>query len=229
MTSQFRSETFGKRDDAVRPAAREASPMKSVAKRTLDVVLSGLALVFLFPLLAVVALCIRFTDPGPVLFAQERIGARGRRFKCYKFRSMVVDAQERLKAHLDANPEAAKEWARDHKLQNDPRITGIGRFLRKTSLDELPQLVNILRGDMSIVGPRPIVEDEISKYGAAFSAYAAVRPGLTGAWQVGGRSDTSYDLRVQLDVDYVERWSLGRDIKIVLLTVPAVLLNRGAV
>ncbi|MCR9266965.1 MAG: sugar transferase, partial [Alphaproteobacteria bacterium] len=97
------------------------------------------------------------------------------------------------------------------------------------SLDELPQLVNILRGDMSIVGPRPIVEDEISKYGAAFSAYAAVRPGLTGAWQVGGRSDTSYDLRVQLDVDYVERWSLGRDIKIVLLTVPAVLLNRGAV
>ncbi len=208
---------------------RDATPMRSVAKRTLDIVLSGMALVFLFPLLAAVAICIRVTDPGPILFAQERIGARGRRFKCYKFRSMVVDAQERLKAHLAANPDAAEEWERDHKLQNDPRITGIGRFLRKTSLDELPQLVNILRGDMSIVGPRPIVEDEISKYGSAFSAYSAVRPGLTGAWQVGGRSDTSYDLRVQLDVDYVERWSLGRDIKIVLQTVPAVLLNRGAV
>ena len=229
MTSQFRSDTFDKRSEADLTQDRDATPMKSVAKRSLDILLSGMALIFLFPLLAAVALCIRFSDPGPILFAQERIGARGRRFKCYKFRSMVIDAQDRLKAHLAANPAAAEEWARDHKLQNDPRITGIGRFLRKTSLDELPQLVNILRGDMSIVGPRPIVEDEISKYGPAFAAYSAVRPGLTGAWQVGGRSDTSYDRRVQLDVDYVERWSLGRDIKIVLLTVPAVLLNRGAV
>ena len=203
--------------------------MKSVAKRTLDIALSGFALIFLLPLLVFVALCIRLTDPGPILFAQERIGARGRRFKCYKFRSMVVDAQERLAQHLRANPEAAAEWARDHKLQKDPRITPIGRFIRKTSLDELPQLVNIIRGDMSVVGPRPIVEDEICKYGAAFESYSAVRPGLTGAWQVGGRSDASYDRRVELDVEYVESWSFGRDIKIVLLTVPAVLLNRGAV
>ncbi|WP_338041005.1 sugar transferase [Maricaulis parjimensis] len=225
MNSQSRSGSFGGAGVTV----EDAAPLRSVPKRVLDILMSAGALVFLAPLLITVALCIRITDPGPVLFSQERIGLRGRRFRCYKFRSMVVDSQARLRAHLAANPDAAAEWERDHKLRNDPRITPIGRFLRKTSLDELPQLVNILRGDMSVVGPRPIVEAEIVKYGPSFAAYSAVRPGLTGAWQVGGRSDTSYDERVELDVDYVERWSLGRDIKIVLLTVPAVLLNRGAV
>ncbi|MCJ2058905.1 sugar transferase [Methylobacterium sp. J-048] len=147
---------------------------------------------------------------------------------CLKFRSMVTDGEAVLAAHLAASPRARAEWAATHKLSDDPRITAIGQVLRKTSLDELPQLWNVLRGEMSLVGPRPIVQAEVARYGRAFSTCFAVPPGVTGLWQVSGRSDTSYAERVALDLDYASRWSLRRDLAIMLRTVPAVLAQRGS-
>lgn len=203
-------------------------PRNSVAKRVLDVTLASLALVFLAPAFLLICLLVKLGDGGPAMFAHRRYGVHGRTFQCLKFRSMVVDAEDRLRQHLADDPDAAAEWARDHKLRHDPRITRIGAFLRKTSLDELPQLINILRGQMSIVGPRPIVHEEVIKYGDRFKYYAATRPGLTGAWQVSGRNHIDYDTRVEMDADYVRTWSIWSDLRIILLTVPAVLLRRGA-
>lgn len=200
----------------------------SVLKRSLDILLAGIALVFLLPLMLPIAFLIRRHDGGPALFVQERIGLHGKLFRCYKFRTMVMDAQEQLEKLLAADPAAREEWERDRKLVNDPRITRLGAFLRKSSLDELPQLLNILRGEMSLVGPRPIVRGEIAKYGADFSFYTAVRPGLTGLWQVSGRSDTTYDERVALDVRYVREWSFPGDVWIIVKTIPAILASRGA-
>jgi len=157
-----------------------------------------------------------------------RLGRDGRSFGCLKFRSMVTDGEAVLAAHLAADPRARAEWAATHKLSNDPRITAIGQVLRKTSLDELPQLWNVLRGEMSLVGPRPIVPAEVARYGRAFQTCFAVPPGVTGLWQVSGRSDTSYAERVALDLDYASRWSLRRDIAIMLRTIPAVLAQRGS-
>jgi len=165
-------------------------------------------------------------DGGPAIFAQDRIGHGGRVFRCYKLRSMVVDSQARLEALLESDPAARAEWEATQKLKNDPRITRLGQFLRKSSLDELPQLWNIFMGEMSIVGPRPIVQNEIAKYGADFIYYTDVRPGLTGLWQVSGRSETTYEERVALDVEYVREWSFFRDIKVILLTIPAILASR---
>ncbi|RAN32208.1 sugar transferase [Hyphomonas pacifica] len=198
------------------------------AKRALDIVVSGLALLFVAPLLLVVGILIRLDDGGPALFKQKRQGKNGETFYCYKLRSMVPDAAERLQRLLATDPEARLEWQETQKLTHDPRITRLGQFLRKSSIDELPQLFNILRGDMSIVGPRPIVENEIVKYGEYFQTYCSVRPGLTGLWQVRGRSDTSYDERVALDVEYALTRSFLTDIKIMLLTIPAVLNSKGA-
>jgi lipopolysaccharide/colanic/teichoic acid biosynthesis glycosyltransferase len=171
-----------------------------------------------------VAICIamRISDPGPILFRQTRIGKAGREFKCYKFRSMVLDAERILTDHLAQNESARREWEAIHKLTIDPRITPAGSFLRKTSLDELPQLFNVLVGDMSIVGPRPIVRAEIPKYDDKTVYYRAMRPGITGLWQVSGRSDCSYPERVALDTRYVS------DIINLLKTVPAVLLQSGS-
>ncbi|MEM9178105.1 MAG: sugar transferase [Pseudomonadota bacterium] len=197
-------------------------------KRATDFLIALVALVFLLPILIPIAIAIRISDGGPALFKQTRIGRDGNNFRCYKFRSMVIDADVRLKKLLDTDPRARREWQATQKLENDPRITAFGRFLRKSSLDELPQLINILRGDMSIVGPRPIVQNEIEKYGDYFTYYCQVRPGLTGLWQVSGRSDTSYGERVALDVRYVSDWSYSSDIKIMMMTVPAVLLSDGA-
>lgn len=174
------------------------------------------------------AIAIRLQDGGPAIFSQSRIGKDGRTFKCLKFRSMVIDAQARLEALLASNAEAAAEWARDQKLRKDPRITPLGRFIRKASFDELPQLFNVLRGEMSIVGPRPIIKDEIARYGANFGDYASVKPGITGLWQVSGRNSVSYDDRVAMDADYAANWSALGDLWIILKTVPAVLLSRGA-
>lgn len=197
-------------------------------KRALDLLIAAPLAVFLSPLLLVLALAIRCSDRGPALFVQTRYGLGGRTFSCFKFRTMVADAGERLEALLAADPAAREEWARDRKLRNDPRITRFGRFLRKSSLDELPQLINILRGEMSIVGPRPIVREEIERYGRSFGHYCAVRPGVTGLWQISGRNDTTYEERVALDVEYVERWSIWLDLRIIALTLPAVLFSRGA-
>ena len=171
----------------------------------------------------------RALDGGPVLYSHTRIGVRGRPFGCLKFRSMVPDSDEVLRRLLNSDPAAAAEWADTQKLRRDPRITAVGRWLRATSLDELPQLLNILRLDMSLVGPRPIVQAEVPRYGEDIAYYFEARPGLTGLWQVSGRSDTGYDQRVRLDTWYVKNWSIWHDLAILAKTVPAVLKRRGAV
>ena len=198
------------------------------AKRILDIIVASIALVFVSPLLLAVAILIRFQDGGQAVYAQKRYGRNGRTFRCFKLRSMVANADERLQEILATNPVARAEWEETQKFVNDPRITPLGHFIRKTSIDELPQLVNILRGEMSLVGPRPIVENEIAKYGEFYRDYCAVRPGLTGLWQVEGRSNTTYEERVQLDVKYARTRTFVGDIMIMLRTVPAVLMSRGA-
>jgi lipopolysaccharide/colanic/teichoic acid biosynthesis glycosyltransferase len=194
----------------------------------MNMALALLALVFLLPVMLLVALAVYCQDGGPILFAHRRIGLNGRTFPCLKFRSMAVDAEQRLAALLVSDPAARAEWERDHKLRQDPRVTPLGAFLRKTSLDELPQLFNVLRGEMSLVGPRPIVEAEVVKYGRRFRSYCAVKPGITGLWQVSGRNDTSYRTRVALDCVYARRRSFSLDAYIIAATVPAVLTRKGS-
>lgn len=207
---------------------RDRKSFFPIAKRALDVIGAGLGLVLLAPFFLVVALLVR-ADGGPAFFAHQRVGRGGKLFGCLKFRSMVIDSQARLEALLASDPAARAEWEATRKLKNDPRITRIGRFLRSTSLDELPQLINVLRGEMSLVGPRPVQEAEIDRYyGASAAHYMAVRPGITGLWQVSGRSATSYESRVALDVSYVSRPSMLADLSILLRTPVAVLSRRGA-
>ncbi len=185
------------------------------------------ALVLFSPLFLFLVLKIR-QDGGPAFYAQKRIGKDGREFLCWKFRTMVTDADTVLERLLNADPQARAEWERDRKLRNDPRITRIGHFLRRNSLDELPQFYNVLRGDMSLVGPRPVVEEETHLYGRRLRHYLSVRPGITGLWQVSGRNNLSYSRRVALDSFYVENWSLAGDIAILFRTVFVVLGQRGA-
>jgi len=197
-------------------------------KRAMDIAIAGAALLLALPLFLVLALAVR-ADGGPAFYAHPRVGRFGRLFGCLKFRSMLVDSQARLDALLAADPEARAEWEATRKLRRDPRVTRIGRFLRATSLDELPQLLNVLKGEMSIVGPRPVTEAELDRhYGAAAAHYLSVRPGITGLWQVSGRSETSYDQRVALDVAYVSQPSVLADLRILLRTPVAVLSRRGA-
>lgn len=196
--------------------------------RLLDLALALSAIIFLAPLMLVVAACVYIVDPGPILFGHRRLGKHGRAFRCWKFRSMVVDADARLRELLEDDPVARAEWEADHKLRTDPRITKIGHFLRKSSLDELPQFFNVLFGEMSLVGPRPIVGDEVIKYGRYFANYCSVRPGITGLWQISGRNDISYRRRVAIDVAYVKSKSLRLDLGILLATVPCVMARRGA-
>ncbi|KQY35995.1 hypothetical protein ASD38_02465 [Caulobacter sp. Root487D2Y] len=202
--------------------------MSEVVSRCLDIAVALLALIFIVPLLATIAVAIKLADGGPVLFSHRRIGRDGQPFGCLKFRSMVVDAEERLARLLAVDELARQEWLKDHKLRDDPRVTPLGSFLRRSSLDELPQLFNVLRGEMSIVGPRPIVQAEVARYGRRFASYCAVRPGITGLWQVSGRNDVSYRRRVACDVVYARRKSLGRDVFIIVWTVPAVLKGQGS-
>ncbi len=196
--------------------------------RLMDITVASVALILFLPLMAILAITILLTDPGAIIYAQRRIGRGGRRFSCLKFRTMCVDSEQRLRHLLATDPAARLEWDRDQKLRNDPRITGIGNFLRKTSLDELPQLFNVLRGDMSLVGPRPIVDAEIVRYGRHFDTYCRVRPGITGLWQISGRNHTTYRRRVAIDVSYVRGKCLMFDLRILAVTVPRVLLSRGA-
>jgi exopolysaccharide production protein ExoY len=186
------------------------------------------ALIFLAPLMIIVALAVFLQDGGPIVFAHRRIGKDGQAFPCLKFRSMAVDAERRLAELLASDPAARAEWAASHKLKADPRVTPLGDFLRRSSLDELPQLFNVLRGEMSLVGPRPVVHAESAHYGHWFESYCSVRPGITGLWQVSGRSDVSYRQRVALDVLYVRRKCLAMDFGILVQTVPAVFLRRGS-
>jgi undecaprenyl-phosphate galactose phosphotransferase len=202
-------------------------PIPRIAKSAMDIIIAlSLLLVVAPALLAISAVILH--DGGPILFRQRRVGVGGKPFHCLKFRTMVVDADRVLEEALAKDPDLAAEWATRRKLANDPRITRCGRFLRRASLDELPQLINVLRRDMSLVGPRPIVEGEIPLYGENIAQYYATRPGLTGLWQVTGRSNTSYDRRVQLDVWYVNNWSIWHDITVLLKTVPAVFGREGA-
>jgi len=194
-------------------------------KRVVDIIFSGIALILLAPLFAIVALCIKLEDRGPIFFAQRRVGKWGREFRMFKFRSMGVDAEERLQAILKKNEHAAGVT---FKLRDDPRITQAGKWLRKFSIDEFPQFYNVLIGDMSLVGPRPPVPREVAKYTPADRRRVEVTPGLTCFWQIGGRSEIDFPQQVQLDVEYIESQSFWLDLKILVKTVPAVLLGRGA-
>lgn len=196
-------------------------------KALFDRLFSTVGLILFVPLFLIIALAIYIDSPGKVVFSHERIGRRGAVFPCYKFRTMVPDATERLLAHIKECPAAALEWERDFKLKNDPRITKVGKILRRTSLDELPQFWNVLRGEMSMVGPRPIVAAEIAKYREYIADYLLVRPGITGWWQVHGRNDVSYDERIQMDSWYVRNWSLWLDLELIVKTFDAVFSERG--
>ena len=203
-----------------RPSSR---PIGGFAKRAIDVIISLTALILLSPLLLIVALLIRATMGSPVLFSHRRLGLHGRPFSCLKFRTMVSDADAALRLHLISNPEASEEWKACQKLRRDPRVTSLGRLLRRSSIDELPQLLNVLMGQMSCVGPRPIVDDEVARYGDYWKDCIVARPGLTGPWQVSGRNRLTYQRRVALDRHYVRRWSIWRDVWLLIQTVPAVL------
>lgn len=198
-------------------------------KTLFDFTLTAVGTVAISPLLAYIAYRIKKEDPGPIFFAHTRIGKDGKPFPCYKFRSMVVNSKEMLEKHLAENPEARAEWEREFKLKNDPRITPIGQVLRKSSLDELPQIFNVLKGEMSLVGPRPVVQEELDKYyGEAVKEYCSVKPGITGLWQVSGRSDVDYPERVAMDVEYVRTRNLWKDIVILYKTFDVVLNKKGA-
>jgi exopolysaccharide production protein ExoY len=205
-----------------------SSPIGGPQKRVFDIVAAIAAIFLLAPLMLVLALLVRLQDGGPALYRQQRIGLGGRPIWCLKFRSMARDAERRLQQLLEDDDEARAEWAQRHKLKNDPRITPLGRFLRQSSLDELPQLFNILNGEMSLVGPRPIVADEVWRYAEDFPAYCRGRPGLTGLWQISGRTDVSYRDRVSLDMRYAATQSFIGDLAIVVRTAPAVILRRGS-
>lgn len=198
-------------------------PVGGLFKRVMDLIIAGTALILAAPVMIVVGLLIKIATGGPAVFSHSRVGFGGKPFNCYKFRSMVANSDEVLKTYLAANPDARKEWEETHKIRNDPRVTSFGRLLRKSSLDELPQLINILRGDMSCVGPRPIVKDELSRYGDHQAEYLGTRPGLTGLWQVSGRSSMDYDNRIALDSQYVRNWSIWLDVVILLRTIVAVM------
>jgi Undecaprenyl-phosphate galactose phosphotransferase WbaP len=203
-------------------------PSKQLLKRFLDIALTSFVMVAAAPLFFAIAIAIRLDSPGPVLYAQRRIGRGGVEFRAWKFRSMVRDADAQLALYLAAHPELADEWQQNHKLRDDPRITRLGKFLRKSSLDEIPQLWNVLRGDMSLVGPRPIVQEEVPRYGEHFDVYTQVHSGVTGLWQVSGRSDTSYEQRVNLDVFYVRNWSVWLDFCILFRTIAVLWWRSGA-
>ncbi|MBP8175568.1 MAG: sugar transferase [Sphaerotilus sp.] len=210
-----------------RSQARSGSRLARLQLR-LDQFAALLLLLLFAPLMAVIALLVWRRDGAPVLFGHYRIGQHGRPFRCLKFRSMYLDSEAMLRELLERDPAARAEWERDHKLNDDPRITPIGHFLRRTSLDELPQLFNVLRGEMSLVGPRPITLAELPRYGQVRWHYLSVRPGMTGLWQVSGRNDTTYDERVELDREFVEQHSLRLRLSILLRTLRVVIRGSGA-
>lgn len=197
-------------------------------KMGLEMLFCIIAVVLGLPVLLVLALLVKLTSPGPVLYSARRLGRGGRPIRVWKFRTMYLDAENRLEELLENNPVLKREWERNFKLSDDPRITKLGKFLRRTSLDELPQLFNVLNGTMSLIGPRPIVEAEIRYYGNTYEFRKRVKPGLTGLWQVSGRSQTSYRRRVMLDAYYVMNWSIWLDYYIFFKTVWMVLSREGA-
>jgi exopolysaccharide biosynthesis polyprenyl glycosylphosphotransferase len=203
---------------------REQMLLQLLLKRVMDIVVSLVGLIVLSPLLVIVALIIRFTSPGPVLFAQERVGMNKRLFKLYKFRSMYVDAEKRRSELEHLNEMDGPVF----KIKNDPRVTPIGRFIRKTSIDELPQLLNVLRGQMSLVGPRPPLPAEVDRYDWLYRRRLSIKPGITCLWQISGRNEITFKQWMEMDKAYIDNWSLWLDITILAKTVPAVLFSKGA-
>lgn len=195
-------------------------------KRIIDIVLSLTALIILSPVFLIIAICIKVESKGPVFFVHNRMGKDGKKIGIYKFRTMVINAEELIKSFT---PEQMKEFKENFKLENDPRITKVGKILRKTSLDELPQLMNILKGELSIIGPRPIIEEELEKYEDNKDKFLSVKPGLTGYWAANGRSNISYDERMQMELYYVDNISAKLDLKIFFKTVLSVLKKEGAI
>ncbi len=215
------------------PFVRETQRLDTPAvggplKRAFDVVSAALGLFMLSPLFIMMIILIKMSDGGPVFYRHRRIGRGGRPFYCLKFRTMKTNGDAILESYLRENPQAQAEWISTRKLQSDPRVTDVGSVIRKLSLDELPQLLNILRGEMSIVGPRPIIGEELELYGPAAAYYMRSRPGLTGIWQISGRNDVPYDKRVAYDQGYVENWSFRGDVAIILKTIPVVCAARGS-
>lgn len=205
---------------------RERRKLYLLLKRIFDFISSLIGLIIFFPIIIIIAVAIKLDSKGPIVFGHTRVGNNGKEIKVYKFRSMVKNAQE---VFNNFTPEQKAEFNKNFKLENDPRITKVGKFLRKTSLDELPQLWNIIKGDMSVVGPRPIVKKEIIKYGDSFKKVFSVKPGLTGYWQANGRSDTTYEERVAMDLYYVDNRSLSLDFKIIIQTFVSVIKKEGAI
>jgi exopolysaccharide production protein ExoY len=203
-------------------------PVGLASKRVIDIILAVSGIVLLAPLLIICFVVTIVTSPGPALFRHRRVGFNGKYFDCLKFRTMAADAPERLRQLLESDPSAAAEWAANRKLRHDPRVTVIGDILRKSSLDELPQLFNVLRGDMSIVGPRPVTEEELVRYSSAIGAYLACRPGITGLWQVSGRANVPFRRWMAMDVWYARHWTPQLDLWILARTIPAVFRGEGA-
>ena len=199
-----------------------------IAKRSMDLLLAIVLLPVAICLALVVALVVKLDSPGPVLYRHTRVGRRGRPFELLKFRTMFHESDHILRDHLAKDADAWKEWCCYRKLKKDPRITRMGAFLRRSNLDEIPQLLNVLRGEMSLVGPRPVVAEELLRYGSGGGLYTAVRPGVTGLWQVSGRGSLKYERRIALDVEYVSTWTLGGDVLMLIRTVGAVCTCRGA-
>jgi Undecaprenyl-phosphate galactose phosphotransferase WbaP len=197
-------------------------------KRLMDLFIVITGGIIILPLLLLIALLVKLSSPGPVLYGHRRLGKNRRYFNAYKFRSMVNNSQEVLEKLLEGSPELRREWELNHKLKNDPRVTVIGRFLRRTSFDEFPQLINILKGEMSLIGPRPVVDAEVEKYGRNFDYIFSAKPGLTGLWQVSGRSDTDYAERVAFDTYYLQSWSVWLDVWVLLKTIAVVFKGKGA-
>ena len=203
-------------------------PWNLSIKRFLDIIFVSIGGLIILPLLLLIALVVKISSRGPVLYGHKRVGLNGKHFKAYKFRSMVMDADKKLQSVLDMDPGLREEWEANHKLKNDPRVTLIGKLLRRTSFDEFPQLINILRGEMSLVGPRPVTDPEIEKYGENAGRILSVTPGLTGLWQISGRSDTDYAERVSYDIYYIQSWSVWLDLWILYRTPGVIMKGRGA-
>jgi exopolysaccharide production protein ExoY len=215
-------------DASLSPDSDSATPVGGSLKRSFDVTVATIALILLAPLLLAIICLLVLTSRGPVFYRHKRIGFMSSEFGCLKFRTMLAYTEEEFYAYLRQNSEARKEWNETRKLKHDPRVTSVGAFLRKTSLDELPQLLNVIKGEMSLVGPRPVTQQELEHYGHYSAYYLRTRPGLTGVWQISGRSNTSYQERVVLDTRYVREWSFWADLKIIVLTIPCVLVAKGS-
>ena len=207
--------------------AKKASKINYMSvKRVFDLVISTIGLIVLSPIFLILAIIVKLDSKGPVFFAHTRYGKNGKKFKMYKFRTMYENAQDMIN---DFTPEQMKEWKENFKLQDDPRITKVGKFLRKTSLDELPQIVNIMKGDLSIIGPRPVIEEELKKYGENKEKFLSVTPGLTGYWQANGRSSTTYEQRMEMELYYIDHISPKLDFKIFFKTIESVIKKEGAI